>query len=63
MVGHLVSKCLSQVRLGVLSSSSPGIYTLKKPFVPTIWLKVLKIHCEKLKKKNQHYMDILLAQN
>ena len=67
VVGHLVSKCLSQVRLGVLPSLSPGTYTLKKPHGPAIyttrahssrtvislWLKVLRIHCEKPPKKKK----------
>ena len=67
VVGHLVSKCLSQVRLGVLPSLSPGIYTLKKPHGPAIyptrahssrtmislWLKDLRIHCEKPPKKQK----------
>ena len=69
VIGHLVSKCLSQVRLGVLPSLSPGTYTLKKPHGPAIyptrahssrtvislWLKVLRIHCEKPPKKKKKF--------
>ena len=61
--GHLVSKCLSQVQLSVLSSLSLGTCTLKKLPGPTIypsrdhlsqtiisfWLKILRIHHEKPK--------------
>ena len=73
VVGHLVSKCLSQVRLGVLPSLSPGIYTLKKPHGPAIyptrahssrtmislWLKVLRIHCEKPPKKQKQKFQLV----
>ena len=67
VVGHLVSKCLSQVQLGVLPSSNLDTCTLKKPLrlaiyltrahpsliVISLWLKVLRIHCKKKKKKSK----------
>lgn len=67
MVEHLVLKCLSQVRLGVLLNLSLGTCTLKKSSGPAIypirahpsrsvislWLKALRIHCRKLKKKKK----------
>ena len=73
VVGHLVSKCLSQVQLGVLPSSNLDTCTLKKPLrlaiYPTrahssrtmisLWLNVLRIHCEKPPKKQKQKFQLV----